>query len=95
MATQNSNDYGWNALGAVIGTLGNSTINKVSLKNPFLNSLSSGVTSEILGDSETLKKYFNNAYKEEYEKKIIFTFPVLCILSVCIFFCFLNTFYLL
>ena len=47
----------------------NSTINKVSLKNPFLNSLSSGVTSEILGDSETLKNYFNNAYKEEYEKK--------------------------
>ncbi|MEH8137634.1 hypothetical protein [Gallibacterium anatis] len=69
MATEHSEDYGWNALGAVIGTLGNSTINKVSLKNPFLNSLSSGVTSEILGDSEMLKKYFNDLKWEEYENE--------------------------
>ncbi|MEH8076554.1 hypothetical protein [Gallibacterium anatis] len=69
MATQNPNDYGWNALGAVIGTLGNSTINKVNLKNPFLNSISSGFASEILGDSELLKKQFNNTNKENNDSK--------------------------
>ncbi|MEH8053821.1 hemagglutinin repeat-containing protein [Gallibacterium anatis] len=69
MSIQNSEDYGWNALGAVTGTLGTSTINKVNLKNPFLNSISSGFASEILGDSELLKKQFNNTNKENNDSK--------------------------
>lgn len=69
VTTEKTEDYGWNALGAITGTVGNPATNKVGLKNPFLNSLSSGFTSEVLSDSDLLKKQFNNIYKVEYEKK--------------------------
>lgn len=69
ITTKNMEGYSWNVFSEITGTLWNPATNKVGLKNPFLNSLSSGFTSEVLSDSDLLKKQFNNIYKVEYEKK--------------------------
>ena len=62
MATQNPNDYGWNALGAVMGTLGGKGIEKINVlkKDSILKSVTSGTISEWIGDSNNLRNQYKN-----------------------------------
>ena len=69
LATTNPDDYGWNALGAVTGTLagkvGSYTKGIPIIQN--LNPIISGGVSEYYGDSTKLKEWHKQA-EEKYAK---------------------------
>ncbi|QOF67458.1 hypothetical protein IFE17_10080 [Actinobacillus sp. GY-402] len=68
LSAENNEDYGWNALGAVSGTLGSAYASKFTLgnkfNNQFLRSILSGIASESLGDSHSLKNQMNEGKDE-------------------------------
>ena len=71
MATQNPNDYGWNALGAVAGTIGTSVINRVNFGNKYNNQLLkpiiSGIVGEGIGDSNNWNYQYKNIKEDKFE----------------------------
>ncbi len=75
MATQNPNDYGWNALGAIAGTLGTKIMSKANFNNnnnQFLKSVITGTIAEGIGDSNNLRKQYENikgSKNEDLKKK--------------------------
>ena len=74
MATTKPEDYGWNAISAVTGTLGSAAVSnglsKVNI-SPSINKMvvptGSAITSEYLGDAEKLKQYYR-FLEEKYAK---------------------------
>ena len=74
MATTKPEDYGWNAISAVTGTLGSAAVSnglsKVNI-SPSINKMivptGSAITSEYLGDAEKLKQHYR-FLEEKYAK---------------------------
>lgn len=70
LATTNPDDYGWNALGAVTGTVGANYVSKFNFGNKYVNQIFrpilSGITSEALGSPSNL---LNNKPEVKYENK--------------------------
>ncbi|PJG84459.1 VENN motif pre-toxin domain-containing protein, partial [Conservatibacter flavescens] len=70
LSTTNDEDYGWNALGAVSGTLGAHGASKINYgirsMNQFANPIISNYAGEYFGDSERIKSTINNL-KEGYK----------------------------
>ena len=70
LATTNPDDYGWNALGAVTGTVGANYVSKFNFGNKYGNQIFrpilSGITSEALGSPSNL---LNNKPEVKYENK--------------------------
>ncbi|NBI43959.1 hypothetical protein GVX76_10915 [[Haemophilus] felis] len=64
LATENPNDYGWNALAEAIGTFGSHKISNINFGNKYgnyiLRPIISGGTGEYLGDPQRLKQNFNS-----------------------------------
>ncbi|MDD7545169.1 hypothetical protein, partial [Actinobacillus porcinus] len=73
LATTNPDDYGWNALGAVTGTLGSGVSSKIKLghkyADKFANPILSGYAGEYLGDPNRIKANWNTLERGIYEAK--------------------------
>ncbi|MDG2959185.1 hypothetical protein [Exercitatus varius] len=63
LSAENNEDYGWNALGAGVGTLGSNYASKFNFGNKygnqFLKPIFSNYTGEYLGDSDRIKLNIN------------------------------------
>ncbi|NBI13773.1 hypothetical protein GVX81_09175 [[Haemophilus] felis] len=62
--TENSSDYGWNALGAVSGTIAGSSASNYKFGNKyadyFFKPILSNYMGEYFGDSDRIKEFFKN-----------------------------------
>ena len=73
LATTNPDDYGWNALGVVTGTLGSKLSSNIKLghkyTDKFANPILSGYAGEYLGDPNRIKANWNTLERGIYEAK--------------------------
>ncbi|MFZ7284166.1 VENN motif pre-toxin domain-containing protein, partial [Avibacterium avium] len=63
MATENPDDYGWNALGAFTGTVGTKIMSQANFNknnSQFLKSVITGTIAEGIGDPTNLKQQYKN-----------------------------------
>ncbi|MDG2916374.1 hypothetical protein P7M47_10380 [Bisgaard Taxon 10/6] len=66
VATENSDDYGKNILGGVLGTVGSNALGQFKIGNKYIDNIVSqvavGSVNEYLSDGERLKKLYNYSY---------------------------------
>ena len=73
LATENPNDYGWNALGAVSGTIAGSSASNYKFGNKyadyFFKPILSNYMGEYFGDSDRIKEIFLKIEEDNHENK--------------------------